>query len=182
MVLRKLITTSHDEKTAVWKSGVAGHRSQLMRWGMGWELRPPPEVADWRHPGPSETQIHSAHSVWKLLSKCQYIFLINLFNWRIITMLWWFLPSIDTNQPRVAVRPLILKPPSHLPPYPIPPACPRAPALRALPHASNLHWSSTLHMVIYNIYFFKSMLGLPLVVQWLRLYTSNTGGIGLVLG
>ena len=29
------------------------------------------------------------------------------------------------------------------------PACPRAPALSALLHAWNLHWSSILHMVIY---------------------------------
>ena len=54
--------------------------------------------------------------------------------------------------------------------------------MSALLHASNLHWSSILHMVIYNIYIFKSVLGLPLVVQWLRLYTPNAGGIGLILG
>ena len=41
------------------------------------------------------------------------------------------------------------EPPSHLPPHPIPLGCPRAPALSALLHASNLHWSSILHMVIY---------------------------------
>ena len=39
--------------------------------------------------------------------------------------------------------------PSHLPPHPIPLGCPRAPALGALLHALNLHWSSILHMVIY---------------------------------
>ena len=32
--------------------------------------------------------------------------------------------------------------PSHIPPHPIPPGCPRAPTLSALLHASNLHWSS----------------------------------------
>ena len=32
------------------------------------------------------------------------------------------------------------KPPSHLPPYPIPQGCPSAPALNALFHASNLDW------------------------------------------
>ena len=41
------------------------------------------------------------------------------------------------------------EPPSHLAPYPIPLGCPRAPALGALLRASNLHWSSILHMVIY---------------------------------
>jgi len=39
--------------------------------------------------------------------------------------------------------------PSHLPPHPIPLGCPRAPALGALLHALNLHWSSILHIVIY---------------------------------
>ena len=43
----------------------------------------------------------------------------------------------------------ILKPPSHTPPHPIPLGCPRAPALSSLLHASNLHWSSLSHMVIY---------------------------------
>ena len=42
------------------------------------------------------------------------------------------------------------KPPSHLPPYSIPPGCARAPALNALLHISNLHWSSILHLVIYK--------------------------------
>lgn len=64
MVLRKFILISHDEKTEVWKSGVVGRRSWLMRWGTGWELRPPSEMADSRHSGPSETQINSAHSVF----------------------------------------------------------------------------------------------------------------------
>ena len=41
------------------------------------------------------------------------------------------------------------KPPSHLPPHPIPLGCLRAPALCALLHSSNLYWSSILHMVIY---------------------------------
>ena len=35
------------------------------------------------------------------------------------------------------------------PPHPVPLGCPRAPTLGALLHASNLHWSSVLHMVIY---------------------------------
>ena len=40
------------------------------------------------------------------------------------------------------------EPVSHLPPGPIPLGCPRAPALSALLHGSNLHWSSILPMVI----------------------------------
>ena len=38
---------------------------------------------------------------------------------------------------------------SHLPPHPIPLGCPRALTLGSLLHASNLHWSSVLHMVMY---------------------------------
>ena len=41
------------------------------------------------------------------------------------------------------------EPPSHLPPHTTPLGCPRALALNALLHASNLHWSSILLMVIY---------------------------------
>ena len=36
-----------------------------------------------------------------------------------------------------------------LPPHPLPLDCPIAPALSALHHESNLHWSSILHMIIY---------------------------------
>ena len=55
---------------------------------------------------------------------------------------------IDMNQPWVYMS-LHPKTPSHLLPYPIPLGCPRAPALSALLHALNLHWSSILHMVIH---------------------------------
>ena len=41
------------------------------------------------------------------------------------------------------------EPLSHLHPDPIPLDCPRAFALGALLHASNWHWSSILHMVMY---------------------------------
>ena len=52
------------------------------------------------------------------------------------------------NQPRVHVS-FHPEPPSHLPPHRIPLACLRAPALSVLLHASNLHWSSILHMLTY---------------------------------
>ena len=39
--------------------------------------------------------------------------------------------------------------PSNLPPQPLPLGCHKAPALGALLHVSNLHWSSILHMVMY---------------------------------
>ena len=58
-------------------------------------------------------------------------------------MLWWFLPYIDMNQPRVYMCPFILNP--------LPPLSPPHPwALSALLHALNLYWSSILHMVIYT--------------------------------
>ena len=41
------------------------------------------------------------------------------------------------------------EPSSHLPPHTSPLVCTRAPALSALLHASNLHWSSILHLVIH---------------------------------
>ena len=41
------------------------------------------------------------------------------------------------------------EPPSHLPPDPIPLGYPGAPALGALLHALNLHWSSVLHVAMY---------------------------------
>ena len=52
------------------------------------------------------------------------------------------------NQPQVYVCPPSPEPRSYLPPHPITLGCPKAPALSAPPHASNLHWSSILHMVI----------------------------------
>ena len=52
------------------------------------------------------------------------------------------------------------EPTSHLPSHSIPLGCPRAPALDALIHASNLHWSSVLHMVMY-------------MVQWYPLKSSH---------
>ena len=53
------------------------------------------------------------------------------------------------------------EPPSHLPPHPIPLGCPRAPALGALLHALNLHWSSILHMVIYTFQCYSLILSHP---------------------
>ena len=53
------------------------------------------------------------------------------------------------NQLQVHMCPPHPEPTSHLPPHPIPLGCPSAPALSALIHASDLHWSSILHMVVY---------------------------------
>ena len=54
--------------------------------------------------------------------------------------------------------------PSHFPPHPIPLGCLRAPALGALLHASNLHWSSVLHMVMYMFQWHSIKLSHPLLL------------------
>ena len=59
------------------------------------------------------------------------------------------LPYINVNLPQVYMCPPHAEPPSRLLPHPFPPGCLRALALGALLHASNLHWSSILHMVIH---------------------------------
>ena len=47
------------------------------------------------------------------------------------------------------------EPPFHLPPHPIPLGCPRAPAMSALSHASNLDWWSVSHMIIYTFQWYS---------------------------
>ena len=85
-----------------------------------------------------------------LLFFLQFVFFIICFNWRIITIVWWFLPYITMNWPQVHTCPPHPEPPFLLsPPHPTLPGYPRALALGALLHASNLHWSSILHMVRY---------------------------------
>ena len=62
--------------------------------------------------------------------------------------MWWLLPYINLKQPWVYICPTILN--SVLPPlHSIPLGCPRVPVLSAQLYASNLHWSSVLHIVIY---------------------------------
>ena len=71
--------------------------------------------------------------------------------------------AIQRHDSAVSVHmfPRILNPLSHLRPHPIPRGCPRAPALGALPHASNLPWSSILHMVIYMFQCYSLILSQP---------------------
>ena len=80
----------------------------------------------------------------------EFFFLINLFylESNYFTILWWFLPYIDMNQPQVYVCPPS-RTPSYLPPHPITLGCPSTRALSALFHASNLDWRSVSRMVIY---------------------------------
>ena len=64
------------------------------------------------------------------------------------TMLYWFLPYIDMNQPWCTCVPHP-EPLSHLRPHPIPQGHPSAPALSTLSHALNLDWWCISHMIIY---------------------------------
>ena len=70
------------------------------------------------------------------------------FNWRLITILWWFCHTFTWISHGCARVPHP-DPPSHLPPQPIPQGHPSAPALSTLSHASNLDWRSISHMLIY---------------------------------
>ena len=68
-------------------------------------------------------------------------------NWRITTLQ--YCDGFAIHQHEMAtgiyVSPSSCTPPPHLP-HRIPMGCPRAPALSALLHASNLHWSPLLHI------------------------------------
>ena len=78
-----------------------------------------------------------------------------------------------------------LETPSPLLSHPIPLGCPSALALSALIHASNLHWSSILHMVVYMFQCYSLKLS-PLSPseqcrgfdQGKELYKSQVGGGG----
>ena len=89
----------------------------------------------WEDPLEKEMATHSS-----------ILFLINqfiYFNWRLITLQYcggFHHTSTWIGHGCTGVPPHP-EPPSHLPPHPIPLGCPRAPALSALLHASNLHWS-----------------------------------------
>ena len=94
------------------------------------------------------------------------------------TRLWWPLPHIDTNQPGVHVSSPLL--PRHHPEAPS-----STPSLWVVSehrllsaplHASNLHWSSVLHMVIYITY----SLGLCFLKS-IKLFKPHKAGFLFVL-
>ena len=63
------------------------------------------------------------------------------------TTLWWSLPYTDMNQPRVHVTPFLYPHPHPSPPHPS--GLSQSTGFGSLLHASNLHWSSALCMIIY---------------------------------
>ena len=74
-------------------------------------------------------------------------FLINYFNWRLITLQYcngFLHTSTQISLGCTCVS--HAEPPSHLPPHLIPQGYPSTPALSALSHASNLDWWSISHM------------------------------------
>ena len=64
------------------------------------------------------------------------------------TILYWFLPYVDMNQPQMYIRPLLPEPRSHLSPF-YPSRLSQSTRLSSLCHRANSHLSSSLHMVIY---------------------------------
>ena len=95
-------------------------------------------------------------SILLMLTSHIFIFLINLFNWRIITILWWFFfftyASAWISHRYTCVPPPpppFLNPPSPPLRHPIPLGCPGALALGALLHALNLAAAICFTMVIY---------------------------------
>ena len=80
-----------------------------------------------------------------------FFFSFFYFNWRIITLQYCdgFCHTSAWTGHRYTHVPPHSEPRSHLPPHLIPLGCPRAPALCTLLHASNLHRSNVLHMVMY---------------------------------
>ena len=102
--------------------------------------------------------------VWIVTSSlAQYLFFVSIslpfliltFFYKLIilignnyfTILCCFLPYM--NQPQVYMCPPQPEPPFYLPPHPVPLGHCWAPALCALLHVLNLHWSSILYMVMY---------------------------------
>jgi len=91
-------------------------------------------------------------SYFLILCKCSsnIIFELIYFSWRIISLQYCggfcHIFTWISHECTCVLHP---EPPSHIPPYPISLGCPRAPALSALLHALNLHWSSILYMLIY---------------------------------
>ena len=84
----------------------------------------------------------------KILFKILFYFIL---NWRIITILWWFLSYINMNQTKVYICPLPLELPFHLPLHPTPVGCHRIQALGSLPDTqipSSVQFSSVTQLCL----------------------------------
>ena len=131
------------EKCIVLNSEVTSLVTQLLNsrvWSVNWYL-----MTDFLH--------YIVH--FCLIVKMIKLLKIIYFNWRIIPLQYCngFLPYINMNQPQVYICPPILNPTSLLTlSFWV---VPRALALGALLHASNLHWSPILHMAIYMFQFYS---------------------------
>ena len=76
------------------------------------------------------------------LKKKKYLFLIEGKD-TCFTILCWFLPKVNMNQPQVYICPFPLKPLFHLPPLQLL----QSPGLSSLSHTANSHQLSILHSV-----------------------------------
>ena len=82
--------------------------------------------------------------------KWQLLFFLIYFSWKLITLQ--YCGGFCHTFTRISHGCTCVPhpdPPSHLPPHPIPQGHPSAPALSTLPHALNLDWRSTSHIIIY---------------------------------
>ena len=70
------------------------------------------------------------------------------FNWRLITILYWYCHTLTWNRRGCTCVPHP-EPSSYLPPHQIPLGHPGAPAPSTLYHISDLDWWSISHMIIY---------------------------------
>ena len=103
-----------------------------------------PVSLQWKHrvltTGPPGNSQHPLLCVWYdgwsllYVYLCQELLFFFFFKWQdnYFTILLWFLPYLSFNWPKVYICPLPLENPSHLPPYPTPLGCHRAPALSSL--------------------------------------------------
>ena len=79
-----------------------------------------------------------------------FFYLFIYFSWRLITLQYCIGFAIHQHESTTGVHVFpILKPPSHLPPHPIPLGHPSAPAPSIQYHASNLDWRLVSYMILY---------------------------------
>ena len=113
----------------------------------------------WKRMISKRKNINSQHhcslnlSIWNEKLRCFLKILFIYFNWKIVYSI---VTAFAIHQHESAIGIHMPPPPpcqpelpSYHPSHPILPRCHRAPALGALLHASNSHWSFVLHMVMH---------------------------------